>query len=321
MPRCFVIVIALLALASMVSAQGRAPQQNARPDQLYRTGVASLEAKKFLEAEAAFRQLYELEPGNLRGLMGIVQVYTAQGKEEDAMRLLDAEIAKSPGRSDLLTAAGDTAMLAKNYDRAVVLFKQALAGAPPESAAGVYMRLSDAWQKKGDNKSALEAARHAKELSPRNPAILSSLAMQLDAAGQKKEALDAYRATFELDPGNALALNNAAYLMAETGGDLYEALRYAQRAEMLSPGIAPIADTVGWVKLKLGWTDDALATFSRLFVSDPSNLSYRAHFVAALEKSTARPSGMDELITELKKEPEPANTEKILTLMKQIARK
>jgi hypothetical protein len=43
--------------------------------------------------------------------------------------------------------------------------------------------------------------------------------------------------------------------------------------------------------------------------------------VAALEKSTARPSGMDELITELKKEPGPANTEKILTLMKQIARK
>jgi len=140
--------------------------------------------------------------------MGIVQVYTAQGKDEDAMRLLDTEIAKSPGRSDLLIAAGDTAMRAKNYDKAVALFEQALAavnaGSPvkapnakdtaPESAAGVYMRLSDAWQKKGDNKSALEAARHAKELSPRDPVILSSLAMLLEAAGQKKEALEAYRA-------------------------------------------------------------------------------------------------------------------------------
>jgi tetratricopeptide (TPR) repeat protein len=316
MQRCVVIWIALLALASMAPAQGGAAEENVKPDQLYRTGVVSLGAKKFPEAEAAFRQLYELEPGNLRGLMGIVQVYTAQGKEEDAMRLLDTEIAKSPGRSDLLTAAGDTAMLAKNYDKAVAFFEQALAAIPPESAAGVYMRLSDAWQKKGDNKSALEAVRHAKDLSPRDPAILSSLAVQLDAAGQKKEALEAYRTALEVDSRNAMALNNAAYLMAETGGDLYEALRYAQRADLLSPGNAPIADTIGWVKLKLGWTDDAVATFVRLVAHEPANVSYRAHLLAALEKSGAHTPGIAELMKELKKDPVPENTDRITTILK-----
>jgi len=314
MQRCVVICVALLALASMAPAQ--APRQNAQSDQLYRTGVISLGTKKFPEAEAAFRQLYELEPGNLRGLMGIVQVYTAQGKEEDAMRLLDTEIAKSPGRSDLLTAAGDTAMLAKNYDKAVALFEQALTAIPPESAAGVYMRLSDAWQKKGDDKSALEAVRHAKDLSPRDPAILSSLAVQLDAAGQKKEALEAYRTALEVDSRNAMALNNAAYLMAETGGDLYEALRYAQRADLLSPGSAPIADTIGWVKLKLGWTDDAIATFVRLVAGEPANVSYRAHLLAALEKSGAHTPGITELMTALKKDPAPENTDRITTILK-----
>jgi len=234
MPRCVVVFIALLALASMAPAQGRVPPQNAQPDRLYRTGVSSLAAKKFPEAEAAFRQLYESEPGNLRGLMGIVQVYAAQGKEDDAMRLLDTEIAKSPGRSDLPMAAGDMAMRAKNYDKAVALFEQALAaieaGKPvkapntkdttPESAAAVYIRLSDAWQRKGDYKSALEAARHAEELSPRDPVVLSGLATLLQVAGQNKEALETYRAALEVDPKNALALNNAAYLMAETGGEL-----------------------------------------------------------------------------------------------------
>jgi tetratricopeptide (TPR) repeat protein len=246
------------------------------------------------------------------------------------MRLLDTEIAKSPGRSDLLIAAGDTAMRAKNYDKAVALFEQALAavnaGSPvkapnakdtaPESAAGVYMRLSDAWQKKGDNKSALEAARHAKELSPRDPVILSSLAMLLEAAGQKKEALEAYRAALEVDLKNAQALNNAAYLMAETGGDLYEALRYAQRAELLAPGVAQITDTIGWVKLKLGWTDDAVATFVRLVAGEPANVGYRTHLLAALEKSGAHSPKAAELMTVLKKDPDPENTEKIKAILK-----
>lgn len=316
MPRHFAILLAFVALASS------APSQD-RPDQLFRDAQSSLAAKKYTEAEAAFRRLYAAEPGNIRGLVGVVQVYMAQGKRDDALRLLDEENAKPPVRPDLLAAAGDTAMEAEYYGQAIARYRQALASredkgpdTAPEGAASLYTRLSQAWHKKGDDKSALDAARHAREILPNDPDVLWNLGNLLDSAGRKKEALETYRKVMEINPGNVLALNNAAYLMTETGGDLYEALRYAQRADLLQPGVSQVTDTVGWVKLKLGWIDDALATFVGLVVNEPDNLEYRAHLAAAIEKSGDHSPKLRDLMAVLKKAPGPENTAQIIEMLK-----
>ncbi|MGD1071886.1 MAG: tetratricopeptide repeat protein [Bryobacteraceae bacterium] len=200
MPRRFATLFAVFALAAPAST-ARAQSQT---EQLARAGITNLMAQKFPEAEAAFRKLYEAEPDKIRGLMGVVEVYMAQGKEDDAQRLLDAEILKPPARPDLLVFAGDTAMRTKNYDKAVVRFQQAIEAidfksegtfyvhraattgnsladsvnaligpdATPKGAAGVYLRLCEAWRRKGDDPSALDAIRHAKELAPRDSAVL-----------------------------------------------------------------------------------------------------------------------------------------------------
>jgi hypothetical protein len=125
----------------------------------------------------------------------------------------------------------------------------------------------------------------------------------------------------EVSPGKALALNNAAYLMAETGGDLYEALRYARRAQMLEPRITQIADTTGWVELKMGWTDDATGIFVRLVTDEPGSPTYRLHLALTLEKGVAHSAELDELIKELRKDPSPENQERIKAIMKQLGQK
>ena len=54
--------------------------------------------------------------------------------------------------------------------------------------------------------------------------MIGTLALVLDGSGKKEEAERAYRATLQLDPDNAIAMNNLAFLLAERGGDLDQAL-------------------------------------------------------------------------------------------------
>jgi tetratricopeptide (TPR) repeat protein len=342
----FPAVFVVVALARLAAAQSPA-------DTLFRTGISSLQARKFPEAEAAFRQLYDLEPGSTRGLIGAAQVYMAQGNEDAALRLLEAEAAKPPVRPVLLVAAGDVAMRARRFDQAIAYFQRGLAaigfssettfyvhrgaaaGNPvadsvnaligpdttPKGAAGVYLRLSEAWRQKGDDQTALSMAGNAKELAPRDPSVLWTRALLLQTGGPERDALEAYRDLLAVSPDNALALNNAAYLMAETGGDLYEALRYARRARLLEPKIGQISDTIGWISLKLGWYDDAIGIFARLVRDEPNNPAYRTHLAAVLERAPSGSPAAEELKTALKRDPSPGQEQKIRDLLNQLGGK
>ena len=106
--------------------------------------------------------------------------------------------------------------------------------------------------------------------------------------------------------------------MTETGGDLYEALRYAQRAQLLAPNVPQIADTVAWVKLKLGWFDDAISTLAKVLVSEPDNAGYRAHMLQALEKTGVHSPKLDGLMAELREKPSPESSQAIVALLGEI---
>jgi Flp pilus assembly protein TadD len=54
------------------------------------------------------------------------------------------------------------------------------------------------------------------------------------------------------NPDEAQASNNLAYLLAEHGGNLDEALKYAQKAVELTPDSPAYADTLGWILYRKG---------------------------------------------------------------------
>src|SRR5206468_9511227 len=80
--------------------------------------------------------------------------------------------------------------------------------------------------------------------------VSNALAFVLDSAGQKKAAEVEYRAILKSDSNNGLVYNNLAFLIAENGGDLGEALAFAHRAKQLAPDAAAVSDTLGWIYLK-----------------------------------------------------------------------
>ncbi len=103
------------------------------------------------------------------------------------------------------------------------------------------------------------AARQAlEEAVTRDPLLIEgwrALGTLYDLAGEPTKAIAAYRKVIERNPKDAVALNNLAYTLAVHEKKFDEALKYGERALLLEPRSATVADTVGWIKHLLG--DDA----------------------------------------------------------------
>jgi tetratricopeptide (TPR) repeat protein len=265
------------------------------PDVRFQSGVVNLAAKRYPEAEAAFRKTWELEPDNARGLAGAAETYLAQNQPGPALELLQAEVAKRPARADLHLALANIAVRSGKYDLAAAEYQKALPAAEGSAAGDIYLRLAETLRRKGDVDSSLAAAAKARELMPRNPVAAATLAMMLDGAGRKKEALQAYEAAIELDPANAMALNNLAFLLADTGGDLQRALELAQRARDRLPGSPEVNDTVGWIYFKANMISEAAELFRSLVAKQPENPGFRYHLGAALARQGQKAAALEQL--------------------------
>ncbi|NNF59443.1 MAG: tetratricopeptide repeat protein [Rhodothermaceae bacterium] len=89
-----------------------------------------------------------------------------------------------------------------------------------------------------------------------------------DELGETAEADAAFEVALEVGPGNALALNNYAYILAERGERLNDALAMAEEAVAAYPDNAYFLDTLGWVYFKLERLDEAAEAIERAVAAD-----------------------------------------------------
>ncbi len=289
------------------------------PDVLFQLGVVNLAENKYKDAEDAFRRAYQLNPANSRGLMGLVETNMAQNKTEEALKILQAESEKSPNRVDLLLAMGNTAVRAGKFDLAIQVFNRVLGQMDKGPKQGdIYLRLGETYRRKHDNNGAIQALQKARETLPDNIVVLSTLALVLDAASRKLEAKQVYEATIKLDPNNAVALNNLAFLLAESGGDLDDALTKAQRAKQLLPNLFEISDTLGWIYLKKNLSDNAIEIFKDLVSKEPYHSTYHFHLGMAYSQKGDKTKALDQLREALKYNPDKEEKDKIQQLITRL---
>lgn len=75
-------------------------------------------------------------------------------------------------------------------------------------------------------------------------------ALAYDKLHRQTKSINAYKDVLGIDPENALALNNLAYLYAERGENLKEAMEYAKQAVEQAPDNPVFLDTLGWLYYK-----------------------------------------------------------------------
>jgi beta-lactamase regulating signal transducer with metallopeptidase domain/Flp pilus assembly protein TadD len=313
-----VATAALLPMGSALLRAQTAPQPN---DADFQSGVLLLNAKNYGGAYEAFARSHQFNPGSLRGLQGMVEVNIAQGRMDDALALLKPELDKNPNNVELRQTAGNVLTRAGRYDEAIRYFQSLITPTTPAALqADTYLRIGEAYRRKGDDDSAITALQTARRLAPDNPTVVTTLALVLDHAGRRDDAALLYREAIRVNGKNGVAMNNLAYSITEAGGNLDQALELAKNAQALLPNTYEVTDTLGWVYLKRKEFDAAVGAFADIVTKSPNTHEYRAHLALALEtRGDSTPAAL-ELIARLHQTPNEENRILILELLPGLAR-
>ncbi len=286
------------------------------PDALFQMGVLNYQEKKYKDAEMAFVQLQKTSPNDPRGLVGRVETFVAQKQFDIAIQLLQDDLKLNPERSFYRLALGNTAVRAKKYDLAIAEYDNLM----EKNAKNfdVQIRLAETHRLKGDMPQAIAAFKKARELNPNDPTALVHLALIFEGVGKSAEARPYYEMILKLQPDNVVALNNLAFLMAETGGDLDQALTMAQRAKAKAPHEANVADTLGWIYIKKNLSDSAIPIFRELVSKHEDNAIFHYHLGMALFQKGDKNAAKRSLEMALKNNPSASDEVKIKELMSRI---
>jgi len=170
-------------------------------------------------------------------------------------------------------------------------------------SAQFHFALGRAYQLKGDLAKATAELREAGRLAPKDPGPPALLAHAMINAGKTQEALGEFRLALELRPGNAALMNDLAYLIAESGGNLDEALALAQKAVRASPDEPEMADTLASIYLKKNLNGSGLQILKGLVAKYPNKPSFRYHLGLALLQAGDREAAKREFKASLSQNP------------------
>ncbi len=285
----------------------------------FRLGVLALSEKKFKEAEQIMSQLNASGPDDPQVKLALAQAYSAQNEPAKGMALLQDEVRRNPDAFAVRQMLANFAMQTGKYDVAVEQYGQMQQMAPTSRDAQLGM--ANALMARGDSAGAITILQKVATAEPGNVNLGLQVAQALAGAGRLGEAKAKYRSLLAADPNNANALNDLAFLMAESGDSLDQALSMAQKSEQnaVAPDLKLSAsDTLGWIYLKKKMDDNALQTFQVLVRKSPGNATFRYHLGAALLRKGDREKARVELQAALSARPGSSDAPKIRELLNQL---
>lgn len=184
-------------------------------------------ATDYAAAQQTLDAAAALEPGHPGVRHGRVLLLAAQGRFDDLLAQMQNAPVK-PEDADLLVSAAT-----------------ALAASPPHLSAAIAL------------------CQRAREIAPRNVNALLALGDLEYQRGDATAAQQAYRAVLALQPNQPVALNNLAWVLAEGGAELEQALAAARQAVAAQPTDANYRDTLAFVLKRLGRLEDARTEYRR----------------------------------------------------------
>ncbi|PWU05000.1 MAG: hypothetical protein C5B51_15665 [Terriglobia bacterium] len=298
----------LRAIALMRTDPAKASAELAALEQAYpqneelqlQMAAGDLQQKKFREAEERLRKLVQAKPGDIRPLTALVQSYAAQKELDRAVPILEGQLKQSDSDAVRLLLA-ETREGLKDYDLAIDQYQRLIAKNP--KSAPLAVALGRAYQLKGDLPNAILSLQKAVELLPQDARAASFLGDAQALAGRQQEAMATYRRALQIQPDNVQVMNNLAFVIADSGGSLDEALKLVQKAMEKAPKQPNFEDTLGWIYLKKSLNDSAVHVFQGLTQTYGQNPTFHYHLALALLQKGDRATAKAELNTALAQKP------------------
>lgn len=253
-------------------------------DPYLQLGSLDMSQKNYAAARENFIKCRQLNPTDLRPMLGEAETYLAEKQPDKALGVFQEEVTAHPDRADLLQAFASLKSQLGQFDSAEADYRKLLDRykESPTETAQTYASLGQLYTRKGDFNLAVTWLEKARTLEPNSARLLLALAIAYEHVGRTRDAQAAYHSALAQDPGNAQALNNLAFSLAQSNTDLTEALSLANRAKQSLPDSPEIDDTLGVIYIKKGMPDAAIESFRRITAKVPANPAFHYHYCEAL---------------------------------------
>jgi tetratricopeptide (TPR) repeat protein len=264
----------------------------------------------YLRIAQIYRELHQLDkaeqnlvkarqyaPGSLEVMYNEAMLYQAQGRYEDAIRVLSNAVTDIKGQSPsvpsrrrslaiLYQQLGQLYRDTQNYPAAIYTFEE-LGHLGDEEDRRARMMIMDTYRAAKDLPKALQTGKEALAKYPADPAIRTSHALLLGENGQTDEAVKILRAQLHGDAADRDTLLNIAQVF-ERGRRYKEAEQAARAAEVL-PG-QPRENEMVWFLLgaiyeRQKFFDKAEEQFKKVLAVNPKNapvLNYYGYMLGDL---------------------------------------
>ena len=205
----------------------------------------------------------------------LANVLVLQKRPEAAIQRIDQQINRFPSQAALYELLGQWYQNQKNYAKAEEAYRKAMSldknRLTPYSLLGqLFMIQNAADRAKAEFSNILK-------INPRSVEAHVMLGMIEQMKQAPDQAQSHYREALKLDPQSPIAANNLAWLLAESGQNLDEALGLAQIAKGKLPKDLDVLDTAGWVYYKTGAFRPALDLFKQCVKQDSKNALFHYH--------------------------------------------
>ncbi len=253
------------------------------------------------DAAGFFARAVERNPKDLTAINEYIFALAAAKDTVKAKKVLDETVAKEPKNPLLWDMVGRFQLASGKPAEAEAAFLKSIELAPEFTAPYYQLGVLYAAQKKFPEAE----ARLAKviEKNDKNVGAHVLLGMVLNSEGKIDEANKEYRKVLALSPKHPLAANNLAANLADGGGNLDEALKFAQIAREAAPEEPSVGDTLGWIYYKKGLIDTAYPLIADAAVKSKNNASIRYHYGMVLAKKGKNKEAAAELKAALALDP------------------
>jgi tetratricopeptide (TPR) repeat protein len=250
-------------------------------------GNARMRKRDFSGAASEFEAVLKAQPNNqiARYRLGLAQanLYMSQNKPDRAIQVINQQIRDFPDQNEPYETLGQIYLAQKNYAKAEESFRKALT--IDKNSLRAYGLLGQLFMIQKSQDKAIQEFTNALKVNPKFIQAHILMATIYESKNDREKAKSHYREALKINPESPVAANNLAWILAESGSNLDEALKLAQTAARELRDNPAVQDTLGWVYYKKGSYRAAIDTLKECVRQDPKSAVYQYHLGMAYLKN------------------------------------
>jgi tetratricopeptide (TPR) repeat protein len=268
---------------------------------LVQDGLWKLRAGDAAGAQAPLEEALKMAPDDLLALQALNQTYIARNSRPQGLAKVKEYAALAPKSAPIQIFLGQLLLASGDLEHSRGAFLAAKSADPKSTQPDLALTQLDYRERKyGEARAKLDGILSA---NPGDSTALLWVGIVEQARGDRETAISYYRKAVTSNPDDSQACNNLAYLLTESGRDLNEALKYAQRAAELAPQSPAYADTLGWILYRQGLYPSAVKYLEQAGANS-ADVRWKYHLAMAYAKAGDYTHGQATLAAALKADPD-----------------